>query len=285
MLGVDGRISECTGENLFIVRDGVVVTPPPSEAGALSGVTQASVVHDRARPGLHGELRGAAPRRPLPRRRGVPHRHRGRGRADRTRSTTALVGDGGPGPITRAHPVDVLPRGARRAAPVRGLADRGVTGTGRSSRDPADVRPGAGDRRGPRRRCPPATAEVGRTPKAGLLRPARRRAGPVLGTPAPGGGLRAHDRRTAWSRALRVRARGTTATTSQLGVALVARQAREPRRARADARRRRRGRWTSSASPRRPDVDRDGRRAASPAWRTATSPSARWSTSRATPRR
>jgi branched-chain amino acid aminotransferase len=45
MLGVDGRISECTGENLFIVRDGVVVTPPTSEAGALSGVTLATVVH------------------------------------------------------------------------------------------------------------------------------------------------------------------------------------------------------------------------------------------------
>ncbi|MGH9020491.1 MAG: branched-chain amino acid transaminase [Acidimicrobiales bacterium] len=45
MLGADGRVSECTGENLFIVRDGVVVTPPTSEAGALSGVTLASVVH------------------------------------------------------------------------------------------------------------------------------------------------------------------------------------------------------------------------------------------------
>jgi branched-chain amino acid aminotransferase len=45
MLGADGRVSECTGENLFIVRDGAIVTPPTSEAGALSGVTLASVVH------------------------------------------------------------------------------------------------------------------------------------------------------------------------------------------------------------------------------------------------
>jgi branched-chain amino acid aminotransferase len=44
MLGPDGRISECTGENLFVVRDGVLVTPPPSEAGALSGITLNSVV-------------------------------------------------------------------------------------------------------------------------------------------------------------------------------------------------------------------------------------------------
>lgn len=44
MLGTDGLISECTGENLFIVRDGVLVTPPPSEAGALSGITLSSIV-------------------------------------------------------------------------------------------------------------------------------------------------------------------------------------------------------------------------------------------------
>jgi branched-chain amino acid aminotransferase len=44
MLGPDGRISECTGENLFIVRDGLLISPPPSEAGALRGITQSSVV-------------------------------------------------------------------------------------------------------------------------------------------------------------------------------------------------------------------------------------------------
>ncbi len=44
LLGPDGRVSECTGENIFVVRDGVVLTPPPSEAGALAGITQATVV-------------------------------------------------------------------------------------------------------------------------------------------------------------------------------------------------------------------------------------------------
>ena len=44
MLGPDGRVSECTGENLFIVRDGLLISPPPSEAGALSGITLASIV-------------------------------------------------------------------------------------------------------------------------------------------------------------------------------------------------------------------------------------------------
>lgn len=44
MLGPDGRVSEGTGENLFIVRDGLLISPPPSEAGALRGVTMSSIV-------------------------------------------------------------------------------------------------------------------------------------------------------------------------------------------------------------------------------------------------
>lgn len=44
MLGPDGRVSECSGENLFVVRNGALLTPPPSEAGALPGVTQDSVI-------------------------------------------------------------------------------------------------------------------------------------------------------------------------------------------------------------------------------------------------
>jgi len=44
MLGPDGRLSEGTGENLFLVRDGLIVSPPPSEAGALTGITQSSIV-------------------------------------------------------------------------------------------------------------------------------------------------------------------------------------------------------------------------------------------------
>jgi branched-chain amino acid aminotransferase len=44
MLGPEGQISEGTGENLFVIRNGVLITPPSSEAGALPGVTQDSVV-------------------------------------------------------------------------------------------------------------------------------------------------------------------------------------------------------------------------------------------------
>ena len=43
LLSPDGKVSECTGENIFVVRDGALFTPPPSEAGALTGITLRSV--------------------------------------------------------------------------------------------------------------------------------------------------------------------------------------------------------------------------------------------------
>ena len=42
VIGRQTLVSECTGENLFMVRDGSIITPPVS-AGALEGVTQACV--------------------------------------------------------------------------------------------------------------------------------------------------------------------------------------------------------------------------------------------------
>jgi branched-chain amino acid aminotransferase len=42
MLAPNGLVAECTGENIFVVRHGVVLTPPTS-AGALEGITQSSV--------------------------------------------------------------------------------------------------------------------------------------------------------------------------------------------------------------------------------------------------
>ena len=43
LLNNEGLVSECTGENLFVVRNGTVITPPLS-AGALEGITQATVI-------------------------------------------------------------------------------------------------------------------------------------------------------------------------------------------------------------------------------------------------
>ena len=43
LLSPQGYVSECTGENLFLVREGALVTPPVA-AGALEGITQDSVM-------------------------------------------------------------------------------------------------------------------------------------------------------------------------------------------------------------------------------------------------
>lgn len=43
MLAPDGKVSECTGENLFIIEDGKITTPHVSHAGTLAGITQATV--------------------------------------------------------------------------------------------------------------------------------------------------------------------------------------------------------------------------------------------------
>jgi branched-chain amino acid aminotransferase len=47
MLNEQGYVAECTGDNVFIVRDGRIITPPIA-AGALAGVTRA-VVFELAR--------------------------------------------------------------------------------------------------------------------------------------------------------------------------------------------------------------------------------------------
>ncbi len=43
ILSPQGYVSECTGENLFVVKGGTIITPPVS-AGALAGITQHSVM-------------------------------------------------------------------------------------------------------------------------------------------------------------------------------------------------------------------------------------------------
>ncbi len=44
MLNAEGHVAECTGDNIFIVSDGVVITPP-LEAGILEGVTRGVVLN------------------------------------------------------------------------------------------------------------------------------------------------------------------------------------------------------------------------------------------------
>ncbi|MEG6566151.1 branched-chain-amino-acid transaminase [Thermoanaerobacterium saccharolyticum] len=43
LLNIEGYVAECTGDNVFIVSDGTLYTPP-SAAGALGGITRATVI-------------------------------------------------------------------------------------------------------------------------------------------------------------------------------------------------------------------------------------------------
>ena len=43
LLNTQGFVAECTGENLFVVRDGVLLTPPLS-SGAVGGITRSSIM-------------------------------------------------------------------------------------------------------------------------------------------------------------------------------------------------------------------------------------------------
>ena len=51
MLNEDGNVAECTGDNIFIVTDGTIVTPPP-EAGILIGVTRGVAIRLAGRLGI-----------------------------------------------------------------------------------------------------------------------------------------------------------------------------------------------------------------------------------------
>jgi branched-chain amino acid aminotransferase len=44
LLAPGGQVSECTGENIFVVKQGRILTPPISGSGALAGITQESVI-------------------------------------------------------------------------------------------------------------------------------------------------------------------------------------------------------------------------------------------------
>jgi len=51
MLTVEGAVAECTGDNIFIVRDKGISTPP-SSVGALKGITQSEVVEIAKKNGI-----------------------------------------------------------------------------------------------------------------------------------------------------------------------------------------------------------------------------------------
>ena len=60
MLNPDGLVSECTGENIFVARNGMLITPPIS-AGALRGHHPGLGHDDRARPRLRRRASTTSP--------------------------------------------------------------------------------------------------------------------------------------------------------------------------------------------------------------------------------
>ena len=60
MLNVDGQVAEATGDNIFIVTGGKVVTPPP-EAGILVGITRGLVIGLAKELGIEVEQRPVMP--------------------------------------------------------------------------------------------------------------------------------------------------------------------------------------------------------------------------------
>ncbi|MGB2601850.1 MAG: branched-chain-amino-acid transaminase [Candidatus Omnitrophota bacterium] len=60
MLDIDGYIAECTGDNIFLVKDGKLYTPP-SDLGALEGVTQDLVIELAKKRGIGTEYKKMYP--------------------------------------------------------------------------------------------------------------------------------------------------------------------------------------------------------------------------------
>ena len=99
MLNHKGEVAECTGDNIFLVRHGVLQTPP-LDAGILEGVTRDAVIEVGPR-SRHRSARNAADQaRCLHRRRVLPDRHGGRSDAGGEVDSRA-IGTGKPGPMTR----------------------------------------------------------------------------------------------------------------------------------------------------------------------------------------
>ena len=123
MLDTNGLVAECSGENIFIVRRGVLKTPPL--VSVLEGITRDSVIRIARDKGIEVVEHEPHARRGLLRRRGLPHRHRrrahagARGRRPRDRRRLAR-------PDHEDDPDDVLRRRPRPRPQVRELADAGL---------------------------------------------------------------------------------------------------------------------------------------------------------------
>ena len=134
LLDQRGFVCEGSGENIFVIRDGTD-RDAPHISSILDGITRKSVIQIAARPRLPGGRARHRPRRALPGRRDLPHRHRRRA---------------GPGARDRRP----RPRRARARSPARSspssrtpctAAPRSTwSGWTRSASRPADAEPTPG---------------------------------------------------------------------------------------------------------------------------------------------
>ena len=76
-----GYVSEGSGENIFLVQDGQLCTPPVSSS-ILPGITRNAILRLAEEMGIPTRREAHSARRPLHLRRGLLHRHGGRGHAD-----------------------------------------------------------------------------------------------------------------------------------------------------------------------------------------------------------
>ena len=100
-LDVSGNISEGSGQNIFIVRDGIIYTPPLGSS-ILGGITRDSVMTLARDLGYTVSESMHPARGALHRRRGVLRRHRRRSHADPVGRQDQQIGTGRRGPITEA---------------------------------------------------------------------------------------------------------------------------------------------------------------------------------------
>ena len=122
-LDTQGNLSEGSGQNVFIVRDGVIYTPPIGNS-VLCGHHARLGDDDRARSRLRGARADAAARDAVHRRRGVLRRHRRRGDAD----PVGRPHQGRPRPPRaghRGHPAAILPDRQGRAPDTHGWLQSG----------------------------------------------------------------------------------------------------------------------------------------------------------------
>ena len=118
LLTDDGFVADGSGENVFIVRNGTIVTPPLSTS-ILPGITRETVIEIAQELGHTVEEREPDPHRSLPRRRDLHDRNRSRGDAD---PVGRRPGDR-PAGRGHAHAPEGLPgHGARRQRALVALA-------------------------------------------------------------------------------------------------------------------------------------------------------------------